>query len=96
MVIFLKTDRDSEAIVRYCWYVIPAIASEYPSEYIHHTKEAGSRLWLAIEILVTCHCHTSLFKDSHAHLKIMEAASAKYLVLFSCDPFCHVGFKVRR
>ena len=26
------------------WYVIPAIASEYPSEYIHHTKEAGSRL----------------------------------------------------
>jgi hypothetical protein len=26
------------------WYVIPAIASEYPSEYIHHTREAGSRL----------------------------------------------------
>jgi len=31
MVIFLKTDRDSEVIVR-C--VIPAIASEHPS---HHT-----------------------------------------------------------
>ena len=26
------------------WYVIPAIASEYASEYIHHTREAGSRL----------------------------------------------------
>ena len=43
MAIFLKTDRDSEAIVRY-WYVIPAIASENPSQYIHHTREAGSRL----------------------------------------------------
>jgi hypothetical protein len=26
------------------WYVIPAIASENPSENIHHTREAGSRL----------------------------------------------------
>jgi hypothetical protein len=34
------------------WYVIPAIASEYPSEYIHHTREAGSRLVLARVILV--------------------------------------------
>ena len=37
-MIFLKTDRDSEAIVR---YVVMAIASEYPS---HHIGEAGSRL----------------------------------------------------
>jgi len=28
------------------WYVIPAIASEYPSQYIHHTREAGSRLMI--------------------------------------------------
>ena len=32
-----KTDRNSEAIVRYLWDIILAIASEYPSQYIHHT-----------------------------------------------------------
>jgi hypothetical protein len=41
MVIFPKTDRDSEAIVRYSLYVILAIASENPSQYIHHTERLG-------------------------------------------------------
>jgi len=34
------------------WYVIPAIASEYPSQYIHHTREAGSRLTKPNQIYV--------------------------------------------
>ena len=43
-MIFLKTDRDSGVIVWYCTYryIILAITSEYPSQYIHHTKEAGA------------------------------------------------------
>jgi len=43
VVVFLKMDRDSEAIVR---YVIPAIASEYPPYISICTREAGSRLLL--------------------------------------------------
>ena len=44
MVVFLKMDKDSESIVWYYTYFIPAIASECPSQYIHHTREAGSKL----------------------------------------------------
>jgi len=53
MVVFLKTDRDSVAIIRYStsgMYIIPAVASEYrPPIY---SCQRGSRLLsLEIEIL---------------------------------------------
>lgn len=51
----LKTDRDSEAIVRYClWF--------------HYTREAGSRLqnlcifWIVIEMEIQCQCGSIVHK----------------------------------